>query len=258
MLTNSAKARMLSGQVALGMIVRLARSPDIARIAKSSDHDFIFLDTQHALFNSETIGSIAQTAMACGVAPIVRARGLADPDVPRFLDNGVMGIVFPDIGTAAEARRAVEICKFAPIGNRSVSGGYAAFDYRPVPLAQGIASLNDSTLVVCMIETAEGLENVEEIAAVPGVDVVHVGCNDLLTALGKPGAFGDPVMMAAVRRVIAACKTNGKWSGLGGDKDVARQSAFIREGVQFVTTQSDISLLMTEASRRTKELRQQA
>ena len=107
-----------------------------------------------------------------------------------------------------------------------------------------------------MIETVEGLANVEEIAAVPGVDVVHVGCNDLLTAMGKPGAFGDPAMMSAVRRVIAACKTHGKWSGLGGDKDVTRQAIFIREGVRFVTTQSDISLLMTEATRRTKELRQ--
>lgn len=253
---NPAKDRMSAGDVALGMIVRLARSADIARIAKSTGHDFLFLDAQHALFSVETIGHIAQTAVACGVAPLVRARHVEDPDAPRLLDNGVMGIVFPDVNTPEQARRAVEICKFAPYGKRSVSGSYAVLDFRPRPLAESIKLLNDSTLVVCMVETREGLENAEKIAAVPGVDVVHVGCNDLLNDLGKPGAFGDPVIMAAIRRVIDACKANGKWPGLGGDKDLGRQTQFIRDGVQFITTQADIAFLMAEASRRTGELRQ--
>src|SRR5262249_1342967 len=122
---NPAKERMRKGDVALGMIVRAARTPDIARIAKTSGHDFLFLDAQHALYSVETIGNIAQAALGCGVTTIVRSRSVEDPDVPRLLDNGVMGIVFPDVNTAAQARRAVELCRFAPVGKRSVSGGYA-------------------------------------------------------------------------------------------------------------------------------------
>jgi 2-keto-3-deoxy-L-rhamnonate aldolase RhmA len=106
-----------------------------------------------------------------------------------------------------------------------------------------------------MIETREGLANVEEIAAIEGVDVIHVGCNDLLANMGKPGAFGDPEIVAAVEHVIAVANAHGKFAGLGGDRNVARQVHFIRKGVKFVTTHTDIGFLMAEASRRTEELR---
>src|SRR5256885_7366246 len=102
---NPVKERMRAGDVALGLIVRLARSGDIARIAKTTGHDFIFIDRQHALFTLETIGHIAQTALGCGVAPLVRVRSCDDPDTAVILDNGATGIVFPDVGSAADAQR---------------------------------------------------------------------------------------------------------------------------------------------------------
>ena len=255
-ITNPVKDRMRSGEPALGMIVRLARSGDVARIARTTGHDFIFMDGQHSLFSMETIGHIAQTALGCGIAPLVRVRSCDDPDTPVILDNGASGIVFPDVNTADDARRAVNACKFPPIGNRSVSGGYPIFDFRPLPVGETSARLNDITLVVCMIETREGLENVEQIAAVEGVDVVHVGCNDLLTAMGKPGAFGDPEVVSAVERVIAAAAKHGKFAGLGGERDLERQLAFIRKGVRFVTTQTDIGFLIAAAGQRTDQIRQ--
>lgn len=255
-LTNPVNERMKAGDVALGLNVRLGRSGDIARIAKATGHDFIFIDTQHSIFSLETIGHIAQTALACGIAPLVRVRSCDDPDTSLLLDNGATGIVFPDVNTAADARRAVESCKFAPVGKRSVAGGYPHFDYRPVPLAESVRLLNDATLVVCMIETPEGLDNMEEIAAVDGVDVIHIGSNDLLAALGKPGKFDDPVLVAALDRAIAAARAHGKFAGCGGNRDVGRQVDIIRKGVRFVTTQTDIGFLMAAASRWTGDLRQ--
>ena len=135
------------------------------------------------------------------------------------------------------------------------AAGYPNFDFRPVPLTQAVPALNDSTLVVCMIETVEGLANVDAIAAVDGVDVLHVGCNDLLTAMGLPGKFGCPEIVAAIERVIAAAKKHGKFAGLGGERDMERQLAFIKSGVRFVTTQTDIGFLMAAASQRTAEIR---
>ena len=255
-LVNPVKARMQSGEVALGMIVRLARSGDVVRIAKSTGHDFVFIDAQHSLFSLETIGHMAQVGLGCGTAVLVRARSCDDPDISLMLDNGVSGIIFPEIDTAAEAKRAVAACKFAPIGQRSVAGGYPNFDYRPLPPSHSTRVLNNSTLVVCMIETREGLGNVEDIAAVAGVDVIHVGCNDLLAAMGKAGAFGDPEVVAAVERVIAVARAHGKFAGLGGERDLERQLGFIRKGVRFVTTQTDIGFLMAEAFRRTEQIRQ--
>src|SRR6202166_5266483 len=165
-LRNPVKERMRSGDVALGMIVRLARSGDVVRIAKSTGHDFIFIDAQHSLFSLETIGHMAQVGLGCGTAVLVRARSCDDPSISLMLDNGVTGIIFPDVNTAAQARRAVDACKFAPVGKRSVAGGYPNFDYRAVPLTASVPQLNDNCLLVCMIETREGLRNVEEIAAV--------------------------------------------------------------------------------------------
>ena len=254
-LTNPVIERMKSGDVALGMIVRLARSAEIARLAKTTGHDFIFIDGQHALFSVETVGHIAQTALAIGVAPLVRVRSCDDPATPVILDNGATGIIFPDVSTADQARRAVDACKFPPIGKRSVSAGYPQYDYRPVPLTQAVPALNDSTLVICMIETVEGLANVEAIAAVDGVDVIHVGCNDLLTAMCLPGKFGCPEIVAAIERVITAAKKHGKFAGLGGERDMERQLAFIKSGVRFVTTQTDMGFLMAAANQRTAEIR---
>src|SRR5262245_8720098 len=106
-LLNPAKERMKAGGVALGLSVRLARSADVARIAKATGHDFIFIDGQHSIFNLETIAHIAQAALAIGVAPVVRVRGVDDPDISMLLDNGVTGIVFPDVSTVAQAKKAV-------------------------------------------------------------------------------------------------------------------------------------------------------
>ena len=202
-LANPVKETLKAGGVSLGMTVRLGRSPDIARIAKATGHDFVFIDTQHSIFDLETIAAIAHTALAIGIAPLVRVRGMDDPDVSLLLDNGVTGIIYPDVANAAEARKAVDTCKFAPIGKRSVVGGYPHFDYRAVPLTESVPQLNDVCLLVCMIETVEGLNNVEEIAAVDGVDVLHVGSNDLLVNMGKPGKFDDPAIVAAQDRVIS-------------------------------------------------------
>jgi 2-keto-3-deoxy-L-rhamnonate aldolase RhmA len=129
------------------------------------------------------------------------------------------------------------------------------FDFRAIPTGEAVKAINDATLVVCMIETQEGLDNVEAIAAVEGVDVVHVGSNDLMTALGKPGEYGSPTHIAALDRVIAAAKKHGKIPGVGGDRNVERQMQFIRKGARFLTTNSDIAFMTAEASRVTGELR---
>lgn len=252
---NPLKELLKADKVVLGMLVRLGRSGDIARIAKTTGHDFLFVDTQHAGYNVETIGHIAQTALGLGIAPMVRVRSCDDPDTHVLLDSGVTGIVFPDINNAAQAKRAVNRAKFPPIGTRSVGGAHPLFDFRAINTAELVPALNDNTLVACMIETAEGLENADEIAAVEGVDVIHVGSNDLLTSLGRPGTFGSPEHVAAVDRILAAAKKHGKVFGFGGDRNIPRQMEWIRKGARFLTTNSDIAFALAEGSRVTGELR---
>ena len=250
-IANPVKELLKAGKVALGMNVRLARSGDIARIAKSSGHDFIFIDIQHSLFNVETIGHIAQAALGCGVAPLVRVRSCDDPDTSLLLDNGVTGIVFPDIGTAAEAQRAVNRARFAPVGRRSVSGSYPIFDFRAVSTADAVQALNDNTLVVCMIETVEGLQNIEEIAAVDGIDMMLVGSSDMTAEMGIPGQYEHPKVKDVFQRTIAACRKHGKHVGVGGlstRPDLIAQ--YVEMGARFVSTGTDLAFLSGAATQK--------
>ena len=245
---NPVKEKIAAGGVALGLGVRLVRSAEIARIARATGHDFLFLDLQHSLFNLETLGHVAQAAVALGVAPIARVRSVRDPDVQALLDNGITGIVFPDVNTEADARAAVAAVRFGPLGRRSVTGGYPYFDFRPTPPAQALPAVEAATFLACMIETREGVRNADSIAAVPGIDVIHMGMNDLLTDMGKPGQYADPELEAAVTRVLGACRAHGKAFGAGGNRDPKAQAAVIRRGAQFLTTQTDIALLSTGAA----------
>lgn len=247
-LENPVKRKLAAGGCALGLAVHLIRSGEIARIAKANGYDFLFLEVQHGLFSLETLGHIAQAAQAIGIAPMVRVRGVHDPDVPALLDNGMSGIIYPDVNTEEDARRAVRTVRFAPIGRRSATGTYPHFDFRPMPPAEALPALDAATLLVCMIETQEGVENIEAIAAVPGIDVIYVGLNDLLLDMGKPGQYADPALAAAVARVRAACKANGRYFGMGGNRDPKAQAAAIRQGSQFMSTQTDIAMLSSGAA----------
>jgi 2-keto-3-deoxy-L-rhamnonate aldolase RhmA len=122
------------------------------------------------------------------------------------------------------------------------------FDFRALPLRQALAALDEACAVVLMIETLQGLRNVEEIAAVKGVDVIHLGTNDLLVNMGEPGEFDHPDIVAAQIRLIKAAKANGIFAGCGGNRDVERQVRAIHQGVQFLTTQTDIAFLAAAAS----------
>ena len=246
-LTNPVLEAMRAGKAAMGLSVRLARAPEIVRIAKATGHHFLFIDGQHAVFNIETIINLASTAIPLGVAPMVRVRSPDDADVPSLLDNGVTGIIFPDVNTAAQARHCVAITKFAPIGRRSVGAVFPQFNGQTVPLADSIREINASTVCCVMVETKKGLDNIEEIAAVPGIDVVHIGTNDLMTDLGKPGQLDDPIVEQALDRAIAACNANGIYAGCGGIRVVERQAAMIKRGIRFLTTQSDTGFLLAAA-----------
>jgi 2-keto-3-deoxy-L-rhamnonate aldolase RhmA len=255
-LSNPVKEKLAAGGVALGLGVRMSRSAEIARIAKATGHDFLFIDVQHSLFTLETIGHIAQAALAIGIAPLARVRSVHDLDVQALLDNGINGIVYPDVNTAAEAQLAVNAVRFGPLGRRSVTGGYPYFDFRAVPPAEALPAIDAATLLVCMIETREGVRNIEAIAATPGIDVIHIGMNDLLTNMGKPGQYADPELTEAVDRIQAACRAHGKHFGCGGHRDPKAQAVVIRKGVQFLTTQTDIGLLSAGAGAWTRGIRE--
>jgi 2-keto-3-deoxy-L-rhamnonate aldolase RhmA len=238
---------MREGQPALGLTTRMARGAEAVRIARASGHDFVRIDTQHAAFGLETVAQIAQAGLAEHYPTVVRVRGLADPNAAVLLDAGIGGIIFPDIDDATQAAAAVSLTRFPPIGERSYGGSYAHFDYENVAPADAMVQLNQSTLLACMIESRSALENVEHIAAVPGIDVIHLGMSDLLASMGRPGDYDHPSLMSALDRIVSAAANNGILVGCGGAPTVEHQAMVIEHGARFVTTRADANFVIAGA-----------
>lgn len=253
--TNPIRARIADGGVALGLIVRAVRSAEIALIARASDHDFLFIDTQHAAFNQETVASIIIAARESGVYPLVRVRSSLDADAALWLDCGAGGLIVPDVNTAEEARGLVSRCRFPPRGQRSLPGPLIQDDFCPISPEDAMRKADAETVITAMIETKVGVANADEIAAVDGIDVLHVGCVDLLLALGLPGQQGCPEILEAIELVAAAAERHGKILGIGGERDPERRARFIRRGARFMTTDLDINLLLKAATERVSTIR---
>jgi 2-keto-3-deoxy-L-rhamnonate aldolase RhmA len=246
---------MQSGGVALGFGVRHSRNVEIAKIGAAAGFDWLFIDLEHNPMSVETAAQISCAALDAGITPLVRVpegeHGLAG----RLLDNGALGTVMPHVQNAAEARRIVDLQKYPPMGHRSVGGTMVHFNYLPVPSREMTQTMNESCLVVVMLESAEAVEHADEVAAVEGVDVVLIGSGDLGVDLGIPGDAGNPKMAACYEKVIAACRKHGKWPGAAGipQQDVIEK--YIGMGVRFVLAGNDTSFLMGAATARASALR---
>jgi 2-keto-3-deoxy-L-rhamnonate aldolase RhmA len=252
---NAVKDRLAAGQLALGMGLRQARTVDIGRILAACGFDFAFIDMEH---NTMSVDTAAQIAVAChdaGVTPLVRVPGYEHYLATRLLDAGAMGIVFPHVDTADHARQLVANCKYPPAGRRSLGGPMVQLGFRPVPRAEAAALVNQATLVVVMLETPLAIENAPAIAAVPGVDVLLIGTNDLTLEMGIPGRYDDPRVVKAYERVIAACRDHGVHPGMGGIYDHPTMQRYIAMGARFVLSGSDVTFLMAAAQARAEFLR---
>ena len=172
-----------------------------------------------------------------------------------MLDNGAQGIVVPHVDTVEEAQRVASQCRFPPIGHRSMGGGLQQLGFAPMPLDQTARVINDETLVVVMIESPQGVANCDAIAAVPGIDVLLIGTNDLCFEMGIPGQFEDPRVSEAYQKLIAACRKHGKFAGMGGLYTGPLIERYVSMGVQMVLAGSDFSLLMQGATERAKLVR---
>jgi len=252
---NPARERLEKGELALGCGVRLARTVDIARMMATSGFDWLFVDMEHGSIGLDTAAQMAVAALDAGIAPIPRVPAGAFSLATRLLDSGAAGIVMPHVDTPEEARAIVDRLKYPPQGHRSVAGSMAQFGFAAMPLGEATAIVNAQSLVVVMIETPKAVENAEAIAAVPGIDVLLIGTNDLSMELGIPGGLADPKIAAAYERVIAACRKHGKWAGMGGvyTEDLMRR--YIAMGARFVLGGNDFAFVLAAAGQRTKFLR---
>jgi 2-keto-3-deoxy-L-rhamnonate aldolase RhmA len=238
---NPVKHSLRQGGVSLGTFVFEFPSTGIARIAAEAGAEFVIFDMEHTGWSVETIKMLIATSRPAALVPIVRIPASEYHFVARVLDMGAMGIMVPMVESEEQARRFVQSAKYPPAGRRGAAFAVAHDDYRAGPMAEKIATANAEQLLIAQVETVRGLENVEAIAAVEGIDVIWIGQADLTTSLGIPGAYTHPTFLAAVDRIAAACRAHDRTLGYLA-LDIADGRAMLARGFRMIAYGGDLWL----------------
>jgi 2-keto-3-deoxy-L-rhamnonate aldolase RhmA len=241
--TNIAKQKLAANELVLCFGVNQLRTPNIAMIAASCGFDALYIDLEHNPTSLETAAAICVAAIGLGITPIAR---VFLQDAARILDCGAQGVMVPHVNTAAEARAIVDACRFAPLGHRSAAGTLPSLGYAALSQPEICRTLNQETLLMAMIETPAAVANAHEIAAVEGIDVLHIGSTDLSTEMGIPGDYQHQRMRQAFETVASAAKAHGKAMGVGGVRqDVQFQTWLLELGVRYLTSGSDTLYILS-------------
>jgi len=210
---NAIKADVLAGRTVAGAMVFEFFSPGMSAILSNAGCRFVFYDMEHTGLGFETLKWLFSTCRGLPIEPMVRVPRGEYTWLARALDVGARGVMIPMVESAEQARAIVQACRYPPVGRRGAAFGFAQDDYTGGDVGEKVRLGNERTLVVAQIETERGLERVEEIAAVDGIDVLWVGHFDLSNFLGIPAQFGDPRFDRAMRRVAEVARRHGKAAG---------------------------------------------
>jgi 2-keto-3-deoxy-L-rhamnonate aldolase RhmA len=203
---NRVKRILSEGGLALGTHVGGIADPQIVEIIGLAGFDAAFIDMEHTTYDLHDVQLAVMAAERVGITPIVRTPGFDPAFILRLLDMGVQGIQVPHVSDPETARAAVQAVRYPPDGERGMAAGGRAAEYGRIPLLEHMASSNREILLACMIEDMAAVERIDEIAAVPGVDLLAVGPSDLSRSLGVSGHPDHPSLVAAIDRVRDAVK----------------------------------------------------
>ena len=238
--------RLALGEPVTALGVRSARGAEIARLAKASGYDLVWVDLEHSSMPIDAAVQICACAHDLGMVSLARVPERDYGVIGRLLDGGVMGIIAPRIETAQHAADVVAACRFPPAGHRSAIAQLPTVGYRRMPAAQLNEACNQNTLVKLLIESPTGIANLAQIAAVPGVDLIGIGANDLSAELGVAGQFRHALMQSALAAALDACRCAGKPLAIGGISDAVQMAELIAQGaVPFVMAGIDTEMLLS-------------
>ena len=208
-------------------------SPKLIEMIGLIGFDGVWIDMEHQDYDYDQLFAMGLACRASGMDPLVRMRKGPYWSYFRCLEAGANGIMVPHVCSAAEAREVVRNSRFHPLGQRGMDGVEVASDYGMEAMPEYMASANEETLVSIQIEDREGVEAVDEILAVEGLDGIMVGPADLTQSYGVPTQGGHPLIVQAVDRVAEACRRHGKWWGIPVASPEAAE-ALLRQGSPFL------------------------
>ena len=202
-------------RIKVGHFIIEFATPGIGHILGNAGCDFVFFDLEHSGFSFETLKAAVRFFEAADVPVIARAPSKSYPMIARACDVGAEGIMAPMVNTADEAAELVDFIKYTPDGRRGVALGIAHDNFEAAAQSVGkrMRNSNEFTTVFALVETEEGAENADAIAAVHGIDCLWVGHFDLSASLGVPGEFDHPKYLASLKLIETAARKHGRSLG---------------------------------------------
>ena len=233
------RARLAAGEAVTGVTIT-TNSLDSAAQAARLGFDFLWVEMEHSPVTLETLRSIVLATRGLPAMVFARVPVVELWTAKRVLDQGVSGVIFPFCSTAELAKRASDACKYPPAGRRGSGAGLATSTW------PGDGSYYDSAdanvMVICVIEEARAVDQIDEIAATPGIDVLFIGTSDLSFSLGLRGRQDEPKLEEAIAKVVAAGKKHGKFLGRPAWTPEL-VSRYREQGFQFFQSMTDLGLM---------------
>jgi 4-hydroxy-2-oxoheptanedioate aldolase len=243
------KKELRAGSPKMGLFVN-SHSPTVAEQLAHSGYDWLLVDTQHGPMNYEKLSAMLSGVSSGGAKSMVRVGGYDDrPGIQQALDLGADGVLVPYINTADEARQAVSCTKYPTAGTRSVY--FPQRSMNKAGLLGYAGNFNNNGIVALQVETASCIENIVEIASVPGVDILFLGQNDLCMSMGLfekykfPEMYTSPELGAATQKLVDNARKNNVILGvfLFG---TARVGEFLEKGFTFISVGNDLHHVLTQ------------
>jgi 2-keto-3-deoxy-L-rhamnonate aldolase RhmA len=248
--------RLRAGLPVYALGIRASRTTDVVRWAKATGYDTIWIDMEHSTLPVDTVAQLCSCAVDLGLTPWVRVPERDYGTINRVLDGGALGIIVARVETAAQARDVVTATRFPPLGQRSQLATLPYVNFEKLHARELNQTLNDATAIKVLIESRAGVEAADAIAAVEGVDILAVGCNDLSADLGHTGESTHPEVVEACRRVIAAARRCGKVAIVGGMPDSDALTSLRNEGAApFIFAGIDTDLFLNALRQRIESSR---
>ena len=241
MIENYLKRTLEEGKNVFGPFMKFT-DPAAVEIMGFAGFDFVIIDAEHGPISMQSAQNMIRAAGTANITPIIRVANNDESLILRALDIGAQGVEIPQINCKSDALRAVKSVKYSPQGERGVCRYVRAANYSSMDKFKYFKSANEETMIIAHIEGVEGINNLDEILSVPGIDVIFIGPYDLSQSLGIPGEVNHSLVIEKMKEVVLKCEQSKIAVGTFAD-DVETAKFWVSLGVQYMAFSVDVGIL---------------